>query len=150
MTSEQSERERIWARHKIYMRERMQVTITDRQYLWWDYVFSKQMVKAVSKYEDLIFISASRDSHGCLWFGDYERANIKFLGRTITAYRFAYAVATVVPLSTKEIVRHECNNPYCVNPRHMLTGDAKDNYRDYLATQAYGTRWKLLRGWDSM
>jgi len=145
-----SEQDRIWARHEVYMQERMKLMISDRQYLWWDDVFASHMVKAVSKYDTLLFHWAHRDSYGCRWFGDYPRANIKFLGKTLTAYRFAYAVATVVPISTKEIVRHECNNPYCVNPRHMLTGDAKDNYRDYLATQAYGTRWKLLRGWDSM
>ncbi|WP_400084260.1 hypothetical protein [Yoonia sp. R78084] len=145
-----SERDRIWARHEVYLRERMKVEISDRQYLWWDWVFTTHMESAVAKYLTLIFQLASRDSHGCLWFGDHARANIKFQKKTLTAYRFAYGIATVVPLSQTQLMRHECNNPFCVNPRHLLTGDQKDNFRDHLATQAYGTRWELLRGWDSM
>ena len=105
---------------------------------------------AVAQYLTLIFDWAGRDKRGCLWFGDFARANIKFRKKTVTAYRFAYGIATVVPLSQTQSIRHECNNPFCVNPRHLLTGDQKDNFRDHLATQAYGTRWDLLRGWDSM
>jgi hypothetical protein len=145
-----SERDRIGARHEVYMRERMKIEITDRQYLWWDEVFNKHMESAVEKYLTLMFQWANRDSRGCRWFGDYPRANIKFRKKTLTAYRFAYGIATVIPLSEKQVIRHECNNPFCVNPRHLLTGDQKDNFRDHLATQAYGTHWDLLRGWDSM
>ena len=145
-----SERDRILKRHAVYLRNRMQVAITDRQYLWWDGVFTHHMAEAVTKYQSLVFDWASRDRRGCLWFGDTPRMNIKFQGRTITGYRFAYAVATVIPLSDKQSVRHDCNNPFCVNPRHLMTGDQKDNFRDFLLTQAYGTRWELLRRWDSI
>ncbi|MFO7896565.1 MAG: hypothetical protein R6U84_06515 [Candidatus Cloacimonadales bacterium] len=64
-----SERDRIWARHEVYMRERMKIEITDRQYRWWDWVFTTQMESAVEKYLKLVFDWANRDSHGCLWFG---------------------------------------------------------------------------------
>ncbi len=128
----------------------MKLEITDPQYLWWDWVYVNHMIEAVDKYNSLVFHWASRDCNGCLLFGDYPRSNIKFHGKTLSAYRFSLAVATVIPLSSNDIVRHECNNPYCVNPRHLCVGDQQDNFRDYLAYEGYGTAWKLLRGWDSL
>ena len=49
-----SELERIRARHKVYMRERMQVFISDAQYLWWDWVFVNRFEEALKKYEELM------------------------------------------------------------------------------------------------
>ena len=37
------------------MRERMKIEITDRQYLWWDWVFTTHMESAVEKYLTLVF-----------------------------------------------------------------------------------------------
>jgi len=128
----------------------MKVEITDRQYLWWDWVFTTHMDSAVDNYMGLISRGPGWNGRRCIPFGAYPRANIKFQKKTVTGYRFTYAIATVLPLSDTQVVRHECNNPFCVNPRHLLIGDQKDNFRDHLATQAYGTRWDLLRGWDSM
>ncbi len=44
-----SELERIRARHKVYMRERMQVLISDAQYLWWDWVFVNRFEEALKE-----------------------------------------------------------------------------------------------------
>lgn len=30
------------------------------------------------------------------------------------------------------VIRHKCNNPRCVNPKHLLLGNQSDNERDKL------------------
>jgi len=144
------EKQRIRDRHAVYMRERMQLPITDEHYLIWDRIFCDQFDAALEKYESLIYMQTSRDLHGCLNTGDIPRLRIKFAGITLIAYRFTYAIATVLPLSSNEIVRHECNNPFCVNPRHLLVGDQRQNFEDYLAEEAYGTRWEMLEGYNTI
>jgi len=37
------------------------------------------------------------------------------------------------PLAEKEVVRHTCDNPTCLNPRHLLKGTMKENAHDMLA-----------------
>jgi len=144
-----TEQLRILRRHREYMRHRMIVEISDPKYLWWDNVFAEHMEEAIERYLRLVFIHASGSRNGCLWYGTKPRSQLKFRGKTITGYRFAYAVATVIPLSQLDVIRHECNNPYCVNPRHLMVGDQKDNFLDFLAYEAYGTRFELLQRWDS-
>lgn len=34
------------------------------------------------------------------------------------------------PLSTKDVVRHTCDNRACCNPNHLIKGSQKDNIRD--------------------
>ena len=49
-----SELEQIRACHKVYMRARMQVLISDAQYLWWDWAFVNRFEKILKKYEELM------------------------------------------------------------------------------------------------
>lgn len=54
-------------------------------------------------------------------------------GRSVGVHRLAYAVANQVDLAamdSTELVRHDCDEPMCVNPAHLRTGDAWDNYHD--------------------
>lgn len=141
------EKARIQRRHSVYMRERMQLPISDRQYLMWDDVFCTKFDRALERYQRLIYEQTWIED-GCLNTGLIPRLRIKFAGNTLLGYRFTYAIATVLPLSSNDVIRHECNNELCVNPRRLMVGDQRQNFEDYLAEQAYGTRFELLRGFN--
>lgn len=142
------EKDRILRRHDVYMRERMKLPISDRQYRMWDQIFCERFDLALKRYEKLLCEQANRDKNGCANIGDTPRLRIKFAGHTLIAYRFTFAIATVLPLSSNEVIRHECNNAFCVNPRHLMVGDQRQNFEDYLAAKAYGTRWELLESYN--
>lgn len=60
------------------------------------------------------------------------RPAMKFNGKKIPLYRYAYAKAhgvSVDSLEGKEIL-HSCDNPLCVNPKHLSRGSHKANMKD--------------------
>lgn len=57
----------------------------------------------------------------------------------VRAHRFSYE-HYVGPISAGKIVRHSCDTPLCVNPRHLLEGTNTDNMRDAVA------RGRIARG----
>lgn len=58
-----------------------------------------------------------------------KRPKIKYKGKTYLVYRLVYE-HLVEPLRSWQVVRHMCNNPMCVNPKHLRSGSHKDNMRD--------------------
>lgn len=65
--------------------------------------------------------------------GGYYR--FKYKGKLETAHRVAYCFARGIPLTHIQgsVVRHKCDNPRCINPRHLLLGTHQDNMNDKVA-----------------
>lgn len=74
-------------------------------------------------------------SSGCIvWTGTkshgYGVLNL-YLGKNknYLAHRLAYELANG-PILDKSFVLHSCDNPQCVNPKHLFLGSQKDNMLD--------------------
>jgi HNH endonuclease len=92
-------------------------------------------------------VKTKMDSSGCLnWIGALDRGGYgRFVldGKERLAHRVAWRLA-FGPIPPGRMVRHQCHNPQCVNPAHLLTGSAQDNSDDM--TSALRGRSKLTNG----
>jgi hypothetical protein len=66
-------------------------------------------------------------------------ARVKYMGRTIPAARLMALFAMGTPKHEKAQARHMCGNGHlsCVNPRHLVWGDASDNMSDAVLHRAF-------------
>lgn len=72
-----------------------------------------------------------------LWSGPtYGNGYGVFKG--IGAHRYSKMIECGKSLSRSEQVLHRCDNPLCVNPRHLWVGTQSDNMRDMAAK---GRQW---------
>lgn len=51
----------------------------------------------------------------------------------LLAHRVAYQIYYGVDLTPDDIVCHKCDNPSCINPKHLFVGTHEDNVRDRVA-----------------
>lgn len=59
----------------------------------------------------------------------------KVAGRTYRAHRLAYCEANGIQIEEIDglCVMHECDNPSCVNPKHLSVGSNLENVRDMVS-----------------
>lgn len=55
---------------------------------------------------------------------------IKINNIAVVATRFSWSLANGCEVPKGLVVRHTCDNPPCVNPKHLLTGTQRDNTLD--------------------
>ena len=67
---------------------------------------------------------------------------VRVAGKRVMAHRVAYAQARGLPLDAiaGRVIRHQCDNPSCVNPEHLEEGSHQDNMDDKV------TRNRQVRG----
>lgn len=80
----------------------------------------------------------ARDGHG---YG-----NIKLEGRNVKASRLMFELC-FGPFDRRLQVLHRCDNPSCVNPRHLWLGTRSDNMRDAHAKGRRSHVGKLNPNW---
>lgn len=97
----------------------------------------------VQRFKDKV----SAGSNGCwVWTGcrnnrGYGKLSAGTAGKTVLAHRRSYELF-IGPIPLGQLVLHKCNNRPCVNPKHLYTGNQKQNMADSFAagTFAVGER----------
>lgn len=76
--------------------------------------------------EDCIFYPITNEDG----YGDIQYYNEDDKKRHCLAHRLSYEVANNTTISSDELVLHSCDNPGCVNPKHLRLGTHQENIQD--------------------
>lgn len=83
--------------------------------------------------------NASTDRDG------YGQFSIRALGHSMLAHRYSKAIVMGRLLSTEEHVLHTCDNPSCVNPKHLVIGTPVSNRKDCVSKNRQAKGEKCAR-----
>jgi hypothetical protein len=81
-------------------------------------------------------VSRGSDEDCWLWTGCYMPYGYGafWLGaNNIGAHRVAWMIANKTDIPDGMLICHHCDNPPCVNPKHLFLGTRGDNWRDCIA-----------------
>ena len=79
------------------------------------------------------------DDRNCWnWIGSKDRDGYGVFGhhrnKQIRAHRASYSFY-IGEIPNKMMICHSCDNPSCINPKHLFVGTAKDNTQDMIKKQ---------------
>lgn len=82
---------------------------------------------------ETIFWSRVKRGNGCwVYSGNTTRdgyGRLRFHGKKILAHRLAY-MFSFGNIPRNKLILHSCDNPPCVNPKHLFVGTQSDNMAD--------------------
>lgn len=79
-----------------------------------------------------------KDTEGCIeypfinhnGYGEIQGYDENHRKLHMLAHRVAYQVTTGDIISSEDLICHHCDNPKCINPKHLFKGTNKDNSDD--------------------
>jgi len=108
-------------------------------------------MKKIRMHDALIAAIRQIDNDQCYeWLAGRNRPGgypfIRAHGKQRLAHRVAYSIANDLSLEEMDgfVVRHSCDNPGCVNPRHLILGTQAENMEDMRERKRY--RLPKVRG----
>src|SRR3954467_10018710 len=96
-------------------------------------VMRKPYTKAPLTLKEL-YDNSAIDSNGCrIWLRGSSRGGYGSVSRNkrrVTVTRLVLHFVRGFDLNSKDFVLHRCDNPKCINPKHLYVGNQKQNCAD--------------------